>query len=159
MKLPLLLVAYQCRFARDEQAMARHLIDDVPVGWEELGTDLLDGAPPELVTALTGGQEWPSSTLDNLVTPDGSPPARMTVTHEDAAEQDFQWGYVLRPDGIEVISPAQDATGPLVDWNTDPRTIHTNHPDHWTLRATGPVGTPVHTPLPRTGAAPSARRR
>lgn len=32
------------------EAMARHLIDDVTVGWDELGTDLLDGAPPALVT-------------------------------------------------------------------------------------------------------------
>ncbi|CQR61852.1 hypothetical protein [Streptomyces leeuwenhoekii] len=59
--------------------MTRHLVDDVAVAWNELGTDLLDGAPPEIVIALTGGERWPSSTLDHLVTPDGSPPVRMTV--------------------------------------------------------------------------------
>ncbi|MFE2942940.1 hypothetical protein ACFXKG_28365 [Streptomyces sp. NPDC059255] len=81
--------------------MARHLIDDVPVGWETLGTDLLDGAPAELVTTLTRGRRWPSSTLDHSITLDGSPPARMTVTHEHAADQNLQWGYVLRPNGIK----------------------------------------------------------
>ncbi|MGC0328114.1 hypothetical protein RKD23_001104 [Streptomyces sp. SAI-170] len=38
--------------------MARHLVNGVAVGWEELGTDLLNGAPPEIVTALTGGERW-----------------------------------------------------------------------------------------------------
>lgn len=72
--LPLLLAAYQHRFGRDLEAMSRHLIDDVAVGWDELGTDLLDGVPSPLVTALTGGEHWPSVTLDNLITADGSVP-------------------------------------------------------------------------------------
>ncbi|MFJ5045493.1 hypothetical protein ACIQH7_09985 [Streptomyces anulatus] len=37
-KLPLLLAAHQNRFAGDLEAMARHLIDEVHVGWERLGT-------------------------------------------------------------------------------------------------------------------------
>ncbi|WP_337662884.1 hypothetical protein [Streptomyces cellulosae] len=74
--LPLLLAAYQYKFGRDVEAMAQHLIDDVAVGWDELGTDLLDDAPLALVAALTGGEHWPSSSLDHLVTPDGSPPVR-----------------------------------------------------------------------------------
>ncbi|WP_342354242.1 hypothetical protein [Streptomyces inhibens] len=44
-RLPLLLAAYKHRFGGDITAMAQQLIDDVDVGWEELGTDLLDGAP------------------------------------------------------------------------------------------------------------------
>ncbi|MEU6904299.1 hypothetical protein ABZ935_02900 [Streptomyces coeruleorubidus] len=79
--------------------MSRHLIDDVAVGWDELGTDLLDDAPPALVTALTGGEHWPSRTLDHLITPDGSPPVRMSVTDTTADEQDMQWGYVLHKEG------------------------------------------------------------
>lgn len=79
--------------------MSRHLIDDIAVGWDELGTDLLDGAPPALVTALTGGEHWPSRTLDHLITPDGSPPVRMSVTDTTADEQDMHWGYVLHKEG------------------------------------------------------------
>ncbi len=60
--LPLLLTAYQHRFRRDIEAMSRHLVVDVAVGWNELGTDLLDGAPPEIITALTGGERWLSTT-------------------------------------------------------------------------------------------------
>lgn len=43
--LPFLLTAYQYRFNRDLEAMSRHLVDDVAIGWDELGTDLLDHAP------------------------------------------------------------------------------------------------------------------
>lgn len=43
--LPLLLAAYQYKFGRNVEAMAQHLIDDIAVGWDELGTDLLDDAP------------------------------------------------------------------------------------------------------------------
>ncbi|WP_370666696.1 hypothetical protein, partial [Streptomyces sp. IBSBF 2507] len=129
--LPLLLAAYQHKFGRDVEAMSRHLIDDVAVGWDELGTDLLDGAPPALVAALTGGEQWPSRTLDHLITPDGSPPVRMSVTDETAAEQDMQWGYVLHKHGIEVISLLHEDTGPVVDWTTDPRTAFNDHPAAW----------------------------
>ncbi|CAL9364844.1 hypothetical protein SUDANB105_00742 [Streptomyces sp. enrichment culture] len=96
--------------------MTRHLVDGVAVAWDELGTDLLEGAPPEIITALTGGEQWPSSTLDHLVTPDGSPPTRMSVTETTAAEQDLQWGYVLHPAGIEVINAFQAKAGPTVAW-------------------------------------------
>ncbi|MGW0613279.1 hypothetical protein [Streptomyces sp. NPDC002788] len=58
----MLLAAYQYKFGRNIEAMSRHLIDDVAVGWDELGTDLLDDAPPALVTALTGGEHRLSRT-------------------------------------------------------------------------------------------------
>ena len=59
-QLPLLLAAFQHRFGRDVDAMTRHLIDGVAIGWDQLGTDLLDGAPPAIITALTDGAQWSS---------------------------------------------------------------------------------------------------
>ncbi|MFI8308752.1 hypothetical protein ACIF80_36180 [Streptomyces sp. NPDC085927] len=141
--------------------MTRHLVDDVAVGWDELGTDLLNGAPPEIVTALTGGDHWPSRTLDHLITPDGSPPARMTVTESTAADQDLEWGYVLRPHGIEVIPALHTASGPVVSWDADPRTDFSN-PTAWPTVAparlpTSPTAAP--TPAPRVPGAPRTAAR
>ncbi|MFE7116147.1 hypothetical protein ACFU99_12080 [Streptomyces sp. NPDC057654] len=155
-KLPLLLAAFQYRFGRDLEAMTGHLVDDVAVGWEELGSDLLDQAPPPIVAALTGGDRWSSRTLDGLITPDGSPPVRMTVTERTAAEQDLAWGYVLRPHGIEVIAVQHAASGPVVRWDADPRTDFRN-PAAWPLAspARPAPGPPSATPAP---AAPSAAR-
>ncbi|MER5215375.1 hypothetical protein ABT063_33725 [Streptomyces sp. NPDC002838] len=156
--LPLLLTAFQHRFRRDLEAMSRHLVDDVAVGWDELGTDLLDGAPPALAAALTGGEDWPSSTLDHLISPDGSPPVRMTVTDKTADEQDMQWGYVLHPQGIEVISLLHKDIGRVVDWNTDPRTVFSDSPAHWASIAPTPLLTPVRAAVPQaTPATPPAQ--
>ncbi|MCL7369617.1 hypothetical protein [Streptomyces ardesiacus] len=146
--LPLFLAAYQYKFGRDVEAMAQHLIDDIAVGWDELGTDLLDGAPPTLVAALTGGEHWPSRTLDHLISPDGSPPVRMTVTDTTASDLGMPWGYILHPQGVEVISMAHSGTGPLVVWDTDPGTPFSDHPAHW------PAVTTRRTP---TTSPPSAR--
>ncbi|MGQ4435337.1 hypothetical protein ACN6K3_008461 [Streptomyces sp. SAS_260] len=156
--LPLLLAAFQWRFAGDLHAMRRALIDDVAVGWDELGTDLLDDAPPPLVAALTGGENWPSRTLDHLITPDGSPPVRMTVTEETADEQDMQWGYVLRQEGIEVISLLHEDIGPLVHWATNPRTVFSDHPAHWSSSAPAPASQVSRsTPPPSAPAASPAK--
>lgn len=155
--LPLLLAAYQHKFGRDVEAMSRHLIDDVAVGWDELGTDLLDGAPPTLVAELTGGEHCPSRTLDHLITPDGSPPVRMTVTDETADAQDIQWGYVLHQQGIEVISLLHEDIGPLVDWDIDPRTAFNDHPAAWSsLDPRRPSG---HRAARRSRALPPHPRR
>ncbi|WP_326613522.1 hypothetical protein [Streptomyces scopuliridis] len=146
---------------RDVEAMARHLVDDVVIGWDELGTDLLDSAPPEIIEALTGGQQWPSRTMDHLITPDGSPPVRMTVTEQTAADQDTEWGYILRPYGIEVIPVPHAEAGPVVRWDTDPRTRFSDHPGHWTSPVTIPVVTPAPAARPpRTthGAVPGEPR-
>lgn len=132
--------------------MSRHLIDDIAVGWDELGTDLLDAAPPALVTALTGGEQWPSRTLDHLITPDGSPPVRMTVTADTADAQDLQWGYILRPQGIEVISVPYATAGHIVGWDSDPLVWFSDHPGHWPAPAPAPAvatyqtATPVRAP-------------
>ncbi|MEJ8638998.1 hypothetical protein [Streptomyces sp. MS2.AVA.5] len=166
--LPLLLAAYQHKFGRDVEAMSHHLIDDVAVGWDELGTDLLDDAPPALVAALTGGERWPSRTLDHLITPDGSPPVRMTVTDEIAGAQDMQWGYVLHQQGIEVISLLHEDIGPVVDWATDPRTAFSDHPAAWSSltpapairasRSTPPQSAPAASPAKAGAPRPATRR-
>ncbi|MEU1893886.1 hypothetical protein [Streptomyces pristinaespiralis] len=139
--------------------MTRHLVDGVAVGWDELGTDLLDGAPREILSALTGGEQWSSSTLDHLVTPDGSPPVRMTVTEKTAADLDVQWGYILRPHGIEVISALHAAAGSVVAWGTDPRARFRNHPAHWSAPASAaaPPARPAAT-SPSVGPRTAARR-
>lgn len=158
-RLPFLLAAYQYRFQRDEKAMARHLIDGTAIGWDELGTDLLDGAPSELVTALTDGEQWPSTTLDHLVTPDGSPPVRMGVTEQTASDQDLDWGYVLRPTGIEVINARYGTAGPIVSWDADPRRDFTN-PATWPLASPTRARTspPTVTRSPAVGhTRPAAR--
>nr|WP_285513054.1 hypothetical protein [Streptomyces sp. NBRC 14336] len=166
--LPLLLAAYQYKFGRNVETMSRHLIDDVAVGWDELGTDLLDGAPPTLVAALTGGEQRPSRTLDHLITPDGSPPVRMSVTAYTADEQDMQWGYVLHKEGVEVISLLHNDIGPVVDWATDPRTVFSDDPAAWsslapapTIRAsrsTPPPSDPAAAPAKAGTPRPAARR-
>ncbi|MFF3849624.1 hypothetical protein [Streptomyces sp. NPDC002328] len=138
--------------------MSRHLIDDVAVGWDELGTDLLDGAPPSLVAALTGGEQWPSRNLDHLITPDGSPPVRMSVTDETADEQDMQWGYILHKEGIEVISLLHEDLGPIVDWAIDPRTAFNDDPAAWSSLDPAPVIRASHsTPSPGAPAASPAK--
>ncbi|MEV7413275.1 hypothetical protein AB0O04_36290 [Streptomyces althioticus] len=148
-KLPLLLAAFQYRFEGDVEAMVQHLVDGVAVGWDELGTDLLAGAPPQVFTALTGGEQWPSRTFDHLITPDGSPPVRMTVTERTAADQDVQWGYVLRSEGIEVISVPHADAGPVIGWDTDPRTLFSDHPADWPAPTPSPLATSTRT-VPRT---------
>ncbi|MFG3362709.1 MULTISPECIES: hypothetical protein [Streptomyces] len=159
--MPLLLTALQYRFDRDVDAMARHLIDGVTLGWYTLGTDLLDGAPPSLVTELTGGTQFSSTPLDGfLITTDGSPPTRNTITPQSAVEQDFEWGYVLRPDGIEVISVRiQAGWGPLVPWDTDPRTRFSDHPAHWAFEKPLPVIAPARPVRPTKPAPGTASRR
>ncbi|MEU4486671.1 hypothetical protein AB0H94_17590 [Streptomyces purpurascens] len=166
--LPLLLAAYQYKFARGVEAMCRHLIDNVAIGWDELGTDLLDGAPPTLVTALTGGEQWPSRTLDHLITPDGSPPVRLAVTESTADGQDLQWGYVLKEEGIEVISLLHEDNGPVVIWATNPLTAFNDHPAAWispgppppvrATRSTRPPNAPAAAPAKTHTSRPATRR-
>ncbi|GAA2254823.1 hypothetical protein GCM10010232_50050 [Streptomyces amakusaensis] len=152
-QLPLLLAAYNHRFAGDLDAMTRHLIDDVPVGWSTLGTDLLDGAPEQIRTALTLHGEYPSSGLDDLITLDGSPPERMTVTPETT--EGLDWGYILRPEGIEVISLREYTRGPLVGWDTDPLSRISDAPARWVPGWPAPIAAPR--PAPRlTTTAPAA---
>ncbi|WP_445020480.1 hypothetical protein [Streptomyces sp. SAS_276] len=153
--LPLLLAAFQWRFARDLHALTCDLIDAVAIGWDELGTDLLDGAPHSVVQALPGGEHRPSRTLD-VITPDGSPPVRMTVTEANADALDMHWGYILHPHGIEVISLLHEDIGPVVDWNTDPRSVFSDDPARWHSDAPPPVTAPAPPAPPRSGSPAAA---
>ncbi|MEV7145432.1 hypothetical protein AB0O05_02895 [Streptomyces sp. NPDC093084] len=104
--------------------------------------------------------QFPSRALDNfLITPDGSPPARDTITPQSAAEQDFEWGYVLRPAGVEVISVRiQAGWGPLVPWDTDPRTRFSDQPAHWTFEKPPPVMAPAGAVQPAKRASGTVSR-
>ncbi|MGW1194507.1 hypothetical protein ACWD4B_01410 [Streptomyces sp. NPDC002536] len=137
-RLPLLLAAYQHRFAKDVEAMSQHLVDDVDYGWSELGTDLLDGAPTDLRQALTGGSEFPSRKYSYVINSDGTPAERELITQ--ATTGGLDWGYVLHPHGVEVISCRNHTRGPVVDWNTDPRARFSD---------TGVLWKPGH-PIPAT---------
>ncbi|MFJ4688881.1 hypothetical protein [Streptomyces sp. NPDC088789] len=125
--------------------MTRHLVSTVPIGWDILGTDLLDRAPDPLRAALTGGVEYPSSSLADFITPDGAPPQRMTVTPGEFFGA--QWGYVLHPEGIEVIAATEHGRGPLVGWDTHPLSRVSVSPARWTPGQPPPVITP--SPVPR----------
>ncbi|WP_433919822.1 hypothetical protein OIE50_38955 [Streptomyces canus] len=153
-KLPLLLAAYQHRFAGDVEAMARHLIDEVHHGWEELGTDLLDGAPAGLRRSLTGGEEYPSRQLTNVYNTDGTPAERELITQDGT--EDLEWAYVLHESGIEVIGlPAYDR-GPVVGWDTDPRSRIVADPGAWNPDSPAPVVPPRTAPRLSATAPASA---
>ncbi|MDV9194395.1 hypothetical protein [Streptomyces sp. Wh19] len=104
-----------------------------------------------MITALTWGDRWPSRTMDNLMTLDGSPPIRMTVTETTAADQDMAWGYVLRPQGLEVIPVPYAPSGTVFNWDSDPRTDFSD-PTAWNTVAFAQPSTPTTAP-----AAPNAR--
>lgn len=113
------------------------------------------------MAALTGDEHWPSRTLDHLITPEGSPPVRMTVTGTTAGDLGMPWGYILHPQGIEVISMAHTGTGPLVAWDTDPSTPFSDHPAHWpaiTTCRTPTTSRTTHPPVPAAGAAATGPR-
>ncbi|MER5782649.1 hypothetical protein ABT104_13115 [Streptomyces mobaraensis] len=147
--MPLLLTAYQHRFAGDVEAMSQHLIDDVDYGWSELGTDLLDGAPTALRHALTGGNDFPSSKYSDVINSDGTPAERELITQANTAGMD--WGYVLHPHGVEVISCHDYPRGPVVAWNTDPRARFSDAGVLWK------AGHPVPATAPPRATQPPAK--
>ena len=157
-KVPLLLAAYQHRFAGDLEAMARYLIDDVEHGWDELGTDLLDGAPAALRRSLTGGDEYTSRQLTNVINADGSPAERELITQDGTGE--LEWAYVLHPHGIEVIALHAYDRGPVVAWDTDPRSRVTTNPSAWHPDTPAPIVAPRTAPrLSTTASAPAPAPR
>ncbi|MFG2683574.1 hypothetical protein [Streptomyces sp. NPDC048392] len=158
-KLPLLLAAFRYRFAGDLEAMARHLIDKVHIGWEELGTDLLDGAPDALRRSLTGGDEFPSRQLTNVYSTDGTPAERELITQDGTG--DLEWAYVLHETGIEVIGLLAYDRGPVVGWDTDPRSRIRTDPGAWNPDSQAPVVPPRVAPrLSATApsSAPASRK-
>ncbi|AKH83926.1 hypothetical protein AA958_18945 [Streptomyces sp. CNQ-509] len=157
-RLPLLLTSCRYRFHGDVEALAGYLIDDLPdsaYGWVELGAGLLRGAPEELRHALTGGVEYPSRTLDNVIDTGGAPAAGRLVTPSTTGGLD--WGYVLHPHGIEVINLHTEDRhrGPIVDWRTDPRTAFSDFHRLWKPGRPPAVRTrPASPPVATTPAGP-----
>lgn len=149
--LPLLLTAHQYRFAGDTEAMARYLIDDAPEGWSYLGTDLLDQAPDVLRDHLAAGRDDPGKRY-----PAHSPDAPLIYTERTASR--LNWGYVLHPAGIEVISAPGADRGPVVDWNTDPRVRLRDTPSLWKAGQPIPATAPPRTTTPANAPAPGPPR-
>ncbi|WP_043267087.1 hypothetical protein [Streptomyces sp. CT34] len=147
-QLPLLLAAYQYRFGKNVEAMSRHLIDTVDYGWSGLGTDLLDGASDDLRQALTGGREFPSRKYSNVFNTNGAPAERDVITPANCGGLD--WGYVLHRQGIEVIALPEEDRGPVVDWNTDPRSRFSDSYALWR------PGRPIPATVPPRTTAPAA---
>ncbi|GAA2442517.1 hypothetical protein GCM10010433_49590 [Streptomyces pulveraceus] len=76
----------------------------------------------------------------------------MTVTETTAAEQYMAWGYVLRPQGLEVIPVPYTPSGTVFNWGSGPCTDFSD-PAAWNIVAfTQPSATPTTAP-----AAPGAR--
>jgi hypothetical protein len=155
-QLPLLLTAYRHRFDGDLDTMTEHLIDRVS-GWSRLGSDLLYGAPEDLLTALDYGDR-PSTELAALA-PDPQDRRRARFWITDQRTRGTDWGYVLHPNGIEVI-PVRDARrGRIVPWATDPRVRISDSPLLWRPDRPLPVRRPsqVRNPIPAPGP-PRPRR-
>lgn len=168
--LPLLLAAYQYRFARDAEALARHLIDTDAIGWDYLGDDLLDGAPSDFRAALDAYSIGPSKPTDSsrVFTSDGNAPLRM-IFDECSAGDRLEWAYMLRPDGVEVVALTEDTCGPVVGWDSDPLASYSDEPQLWRrdgpiplagLRPTAPGLTATRPPpaVPPSAQQPTAHR-
>lgn len=140
--------------------MTLHLVDNVPVGWSQLGTDLLSDAPGPLRQALPWPHSSPSQPLDDVFSADGTPLPRMTVT--ETSTDGLDWGYILRPHGIEVIGLREHSRGPVLAWNTDPASRFSDSHHRWAPDLAPPVtirpGTAAPSPAPavRSATAKSA---
>ncbi|MFD9069119.1 hypothetical protein [Streptomyces lasiicapitis] len=158
-KLPLLLTAYHYRFNRNLEAMARHLIDEVEIGWEELGTDLLDGAPAALRRSLTGGEEYPSRQLTDVYNTDGTPAERELITQDST--DDLEWAYILHSYGVEVIGLREYDCGPVVGWDTNPHSRIVTDPGAWIPYSRAPIVLPRTAPrlsVTAPASAPASRK-
>ncbi|AJT62517.3 hypothetical protein T261_0828 [Streptomyces lydicus] len=131
--------------------MAAYLIDDAPEGWSYLGTDLLDRAPDVLRDHLARGRDDPGKRY-----PPHAPEAPLIYTERTASRLD--WGYVLHPHGIEVISRPGAERGPVVDWNTDPRVRLRDTRSLWTVGQPIPATTPPRATEPTIAPAPRPAR-
>ncbi|MEV0188463.1 hypothetical protein AB0I39_08015 [Kitasatospora purpeofusca] len=139
----------QYRFGHDVDALARHLVDDVPVGWSALGAELLDGAPGE-VRSAPGVSRWPGRQYSAGPRADGRVEHRAVITERTSGR--LNWAYVLHAHGVEVIGLSEYRRGPVVPWSTDPRGRFSNAPAAWRLDAPLPV-------LSRPGPAAAASAR
>ncbi|MFJ7278308.1 hypothetical protein [Kitasatospora sp. NPDC098663] len=146
--LPLLLAAQQHRFDGDVEALSHHLIDTPALEWKELGSDLLDGAPRRIRTALVGYEPSKQSDPSRIITSDGSPPQKYLITEERTEE--LSWAYVLRPHGVEVIGLYEHERGPVVPWGTDPTSSFSDSAGLWSRDRRLPILPP---PSPAASAA------
>ncbi|MFI5804385.1 hypothetical protein [Streptomyces sp. NPDC051561] len=147
-QLPFLLTAYAYRFKGDHEALASYLIDIDEIGWEHLGDDLLFGAPDPIHNALANPDLDYSPRMTGVLTQTGAPAERMEINESNAADSEAGWVYVLRPEGIEVISLAlgeDPAHGPVVRWNHSPLTQFSDHPVHWPAPTRSSRGRPSTT--------------
>ncbi|MET8577328.1 hypothetical protein [Streptomyces sp. NPDC005012] len=135
--------------------MTRHLVDNVPVGWSQLGTDLLDGTPEALRQALPWPPSSPSQSLDDVFSSDGTPPSRITIT--ETSTEGLDWGYVLRSHGIEVIGLREHSRGPVLAWDTDPAARFSDSQHRWAPNLAPPVTTRPGTAPPPPQPSPSKR--
>jgi hypothetical protein len=79
----------------------------------------------------------------------------MTITPE--ATEGLDWGYILRPEGIEVLALHTYARGPLVGWDTHPLAHISGTPARWVPGRPKPIVAPRPAPkLTSTAPAPSA---
>ncbi|MFJ6529966.1 hypothetical protein ACIQMZ_32470 [Streptomyces longwoodensis] len=89
------------------------------------------------------------------------PDDHMTVTDETAGELGMPWGYILHPQGIEVISMAHTGAGPHVARDTDPSTPFSDHPANWpaiTTRRRPTTSRATRPPRPAAGPASTGPR-
>lgn len=145
-----MLGAYQYRFARDLDALQRHLVDATH-DWKTLGLDLLDGAPDHITAPFARHGYYPSAAFDNVITTDGSPAGPSVIT-EDATGY-LDWGYILHEHGIEVIALPWYDRGPIVGWDTSPLAPISDDPRLWAPGRPAPVQAP-RTPPPITTSPP-----
>ncbi|GAB7185635.1 hypothetical protein ATKI12_5466 [Kitasatospora sp. Ki12] len=149
--LPLLLSARQHRFRGDVEALSHHLIDTPAIGWEEIGVDLLNGAPEGLRARLIGRDSVASSEVSagGILTSDGSPPSKDIVTEQTT--EGLNWAYVLHAEGVEVIGLYEYERGPVVPWDTEPTSVFSDYAGLWS-----PTG-PLPVTAPPSSAAAAAR--
>ncbi|MGQ4383575.1 hypothetical protein [Streptomyces sp. SAS_270] len=99
--------------------------------------------------------------MTNVINADGSPAERELITQDGTDE--LEWAYVLHPHGIEVIALHAYDRGPVVAWDTDPRSRVTANPSAWHPDTPAPIVAPrtaprLSTSAPAPAPRPAARR-
>ncbi|MCZ0978713.1 hypothetical protein O1L60_04180 [Streptomyces diastatochromogenes] len=89
--------------------------------------------------------------MTGVVNLDGTPAKREVITRDNSGHH--QWGYVLHPAGIEVISRQNDPCGPVISWDTDPRAQFSEAMAPW--MADGPPPMSLPRDLPKLAPAPA----
>ncbi|WP_240678039.1 hypothetical protein [Streptomyces griseoviridis] len=85
---------------------------------------------------------------------DGTPAERELITQDGT--EDLEWAYVLHESGIEVIGLLAYDRGPVVEWDTDPRSCIIADPGAWNPDSPAPVVPPRTAPRLSATAPASA---